>query len=182
MQKLVLLVAAVLTVAAAPAGAGPDVEQWMIGVVTDFAGRYEKAPNDMAKGLVRRDRSNALCQLSQSPLAKAQGQVRDWTGTITVLDATSDGRGVLAVRLSPQLSVKTINNTLSESLGPPTLIPVGSAVQRAAVAMAIGQKIRFSGTMFPNKDDCARELSLTPEGAMSDPEFLFRFTDLHAAE
>jgi len=168
--------------ARAPLGVGAEAELTMIRTIDDFARKYEQAGNKMAKGMVRHDRSNALCRFGKSPLAQYRGVVSDRIGTISEMDAVSDGRGILAVRLSPRLSVATTNNDLSEMLGPPTLVPVVSAVHRVALALAVGQAVRFSGTLFPYPVDCARETSLTVDGGMEDPSFLFRFTELHAIE
>jgi hypothetical protein len=55
---------------------GAGEEEAIIGTVTLFASRYEAAPNDMAKGAVRRGRAIALC----TTVAPADGMVRQHIG------------------------------------------------------------------------------------------------------
>ena len=46
----------------------------------------------------------------------------------------------------------------------------------AVVKLLVDQKVRFSGSFWPSPSDRLRETSLTTEGSMSEPDFLFRFT------
>jgi hypothetical protein len=50
-------------------------------------------------------------------------------------------------------------------------------------ALKKGQAVRFSGKFFRSKDEdgaeCLEESSLTLEGKLSKPEFIFRFTDVN---
>lgn len=42
--------------------------------------------------------------------------------------------------------------------------------------------MRFSGTFFEQPVDCIKEDSLGVNGAMTEPEFLIRFTGISAAD
>ena len=131
----------------------------------------------MAKGAVRPARATAICSLLRS------AQAKDWIGTVATLSSTNDGKGVLAVQLSDRVTLSTTNNGFSESLSDlKTLIPVGSAVQTQAMALHTGQHVRFSGNFAHSHDDCLEEASLTVDGSMSNPEFLFRFSDVQPAD
>ena len=154
----------------------PAAEKWFVSTVLAFRGRYQSAANDMAKGAVRVARGNALCD-PKHPIHATDRRVTDWIGTVKDLDSVGDGRGVLVVRIAPHITVGTTNNALSEKIGDyKTLIPVGSAAYKNAVTTHVGERVVFSGTMFPSKTDCVAEQSLTMDGSMGDPEFLFRFT------
>ena len=59
-----------------------------------------------------------------------------------------------------------------------TLIAHGSRLYEQAVALRIGQRVRFSGTFFAHGNDCVRELSATSGGSLRAPEFAFRFTEI----
>jgi hypothetical protein len=63
-----------------------------------------------------------------------------------------------------------------------TLIPIGSPLHKQALALSTGQRVRFSGMFFPSKIDCMTETSLTVSGAMTEPAFLFRFSEIQPAE
>jgi hypothetical protein len=164
--------------AATPPAMGPDTEAWVIKTVADFAVKFAAAPNDMAKGVIRSERGHTLCS-PPSQFIPLKGTIRDWTGTVTQLDATGDGRGILSVKIAPAITLQTTNNSFSEAAtNTPTLIPARSPLLAAVSKLAVGQKVRFSGNLYPSVQDCMEESSITTEGSMTDPEFLFRFTEV----
>jgi len=57
---------------------------------------------------------------------------------------------------------------------------VTSYYTQKVVSLSRDQHILFSGSFFPSDADCVQETSLTQEGSMTDPEFLFHFTDVSA--
>jgi hypothetical protein len=73
-------------------------------------------------------------------------RAKDWTGTITTLSSTNDGKGVLAVQLPGHVTVGTTNNGLSESLSSlKTLIPgrvTGADAGHGATHRGAGQSLR----------------------------------------
>jgi hypothetical protein len=135
---------------------------------------YKTAGNDMAKGATRPDRGRKLCQMFGSGF-----RVKDWTGTIKTLSSNGDGKGVLSISLGNEIFVKTWNNSFSD-IGSDTLLEPGSEVYSKAVALQKGQSVRFSGSFIRKVDsvDCISEGSMTMNGSMTEPEYVFRFTDL----
>jgi hypothetical protein len=159
----------------APSGAAAEAS--LLQIVDHYHTAYDAAANDMAKGVLRPVRAAALCSLFRS------FDVEGWRGTVATLSATSDGKGVLAIQLPGSVTVSTTNNGLSDSVSElKTLIPVGSAVQMQAMALHVGQQVQFSGTFARSDDDCLEETSFTVNGAMTSPEFLFRFSDVRPAD
>lgn len=154
---------------ALPATGDEAIEEGFITQIDKAAAAYESAPNEMAQGAVRVMRARALCALLPG------GEVRDWTGTIETLSSTSDGHGVLSIRISPHITVSTMNNGFSEALGNQrTLISVGSPLWTAVVRLSTNQHVTFSGR-FSAGADCFEETSLTVGGGMADPEFIMKF-------
>jgi hypothetical protein len=182
-RRLKVTCAAVVTLglcAAAPPAKKPD-EAAFVRAITDYREKYAAAPNDMAKGGLRRDRAVELCRTIG--LQAAKGIVREWTGKIETLSSTGDGYGVLAIRLDDHVTVGTTNNQISETMSEnKTLIKQNSAVFRAAAALSVGERVVFSGNFFPSKVDCLVETSVTQAGSMSDPEFLFNFSAIAPAK
>jgi hypothetical protein len=87
------------------------------------------------------------------------------------------------VQIAPNVSVGTVNNRFSDDLHDfKTLIHPESPLHAAAVTLHKGQLVKFSGEFGPDSDDCFKENSLTVEGAMTVPEFLFRFTWINPSE
>jgi len=158
---------------------GADSEAAITHIIDEFADRYRSAPNDMAKGLVRRDRALTLCKI----VAPANGMVREWAGTVETLSATGDGRGVLAVRISQHVVLTTTNNSLSETISDfKSLIDPDSPLFQDAVKLALRQQVVFSGTLDRSLEDCMKEMSLTASGGMNDPEFRFRFASIRPSQ
>jgi uncharacterized protein YecT (DUF1311 family) len=152
----------------------PQAEKDLFAIVERYARSYEAAPNDMAKGALRPRRAADLCGLLLS-------DVTGWIGRITTLSSNNEGNGVLELRLSESVSVGTWNNSFSD-FEDHTLISAGSPLHQAAVALQEGQLVTFSGHFFHEQNDCLKEKSLTVAGAMTDPAFLFQFSDIRPAE
>jgi hypothetical protein len=130
---------------------------------------YRQAPNELAKGGVRAQRGQKICQ------ALASAEVSGWMGRVVKLGSNSDGKGVLAVEVADEVFVATWNNALSD-LAHDTLIAPGSRMFAGLAAMEEGQRVRFSGRFFSDETDCVAQQSLTLSGSMREPEFVFRFS------
>jgi len=160
---------------ARPPAMAADAEAQILSIVSTFAQRYRDASNDMARGAERPARARELCRVATSLRAE------NWTGTVTTLSSSSGGQGVLAVSLDGQTTLKTFNNTFSDQqFG--TLIAPGTDLWQHVVSLRTRQRIVFSGTFFQSREDCLVETSLTVSGAMTDPDFIFRFTDVRPAD
>lgn len=95
---------------------------------------------------------------------------------VTELSATSDGGGVISIRIGRNAYVKTNAFRYKDNLR--TIVEPGHAVHAQALGLRVGQPIAFSGTFFRDDTDCVREISVTTKGSMREPEFIMRFTDL----
>jgi len=91
------------------------------------------------------------------------------------------GTGTLEITVAPDITIKTFNNSFSDSYdGANTLIKPGSPIFNTAAAMKEGDQVSFSGIFLPNKESsyCLQEISMTLQGGLESPDFVFRFTDL----
>jgi len=149
----------------------PVPEQEFIRAVQDGRTAFQMAPNEMAQGGTRSARRLAICQ-SLSGLS-----VFGWSGQVRKLGSNSDGKGVLEISLADSVRVETWNNDLSD-ISDSTLIDPTSSLFAGLSKMKDGDEVVFSGTFLPSDLDCARESSMTLEGSMTDPEFVFRFTSV----
>jgi hypothetical protein len=177
LQHLKSATATAPVVASAPAPAPPpavrmpDDERAFLTVVVSGRQTFNAGRNELAKGSARPLRASAICN------AITPGPVDSWVGKVAHLSTNGDGKGVLAVEIGPNIFVKTWNNAVSD-IGDSTLLEPGSPVYRRALSLRRGQRVQFSGTLFANETDCVRESSLTLEGSLTKPEFIFRFSDL----
>jgi hypothetical protein len=141
----------------------------------DWARReYRVRETELAKGYVRPARALILC----NELSRAE--VKGWVGQIEAL-TTNDGRGVMSVAIGNKIYLKTWNNAVSD-VEDGTLIKPGSALFEKALKLRIGERVVISGWLFrePGSKDCFRESRLTMDGSMTEPEFIFRFSDICA--
>lgn len=144
-----------------------------IAIVSESMKAYNAASNDMAKGGVRAARKEKLCKL----LPKLTN-VTNWQGTIQELSSNSDGKGVVSVKIANSIYVKTWNNSFSD-ISSHTLINPSSSVFRKLSSKAKGDDILFSGSFIESGPDCIEEGSLTQSGSVTEPEFIFKFSDVH---
>ncbi len=150
----------------------PSVEVRFVSIVSAAQRDSINAANDMQRGGIRANRDKALCAGISFP------EVKDWIGTVTNIDSNSDGKGVLAIQITPGVTVKTWNNALSD-IGTGTLIDPTSPVFKSASLMKPGQIVLFSGEFFPSGEDaCLLESSMTLRGKVESPEFIFKFSSI----
>lgn len=171
-EFLVICAVAMLPTVALAADIPPQ-EAHLISIISDSSSRYDSANNDFQKGAERVKRAKAICNSLPSRSAK------NWIGTVEDLSSTSDGYGVLSIRISDHITVSTNNNKFSDSLGTmKTLVMPDSPVFQKMASLSKGQTVMFSGVFAPAQNDCLEELSITQSGSMSDPEFEMKFTDV----
>ncbi|HME35040.1 MAG TPA: hypothetical protein VKF84_07365 [Candidatus Sulfotelmatobacter sp.] len=150
----------------------PANEKEFILAVQQGQAAFRSAPNEMAQGGTRSERRIAICQ------SLRQISVSDWVGRIDTLSSNSDGKGVLEISLAPDIRVKTWNNDFSDHASH-TLIDPSSSLFGTVSRMRRGDQVVFSGAFFPSDVDCVTETSMSLEGSMTDPEFLFRFLSVN---
>jgi len=150
----------------------PADQQAVLNIVTTAQFEGAKVENDMQLGGVKAKRGTALCSTLTS------FAVQNWVGKIQTIDSNSDGKGVFAVSIAPDVVVKTWNNALSD-ISTKTLIEPGSALFTVASGMKRGDLVSFSGTFFKGSEsDCISEGSLRLKGKVLEPEFIFRFSSI----
>ena len=71
----------------------PAQQQHFLSIISDFAQKYETAPNDKAKDALRQQRARAICGIINNLT------VTNWVGTVNTLPGTDQRRGALAVSL-----------------------------------------------------------------------------------
>jgi hypothetical protein len=155
--------------AKAMAAALPADQAKFVVAIAESQRAYRNAKNEMAQGGTRAERRAALCSILRGP------SVHDWVGSVTEVSSANDGRGVLGVKIGDKVGVSTTNTSFGDALEH-TLIEPGSAVFKSAFELKKGGAVQFSGVFFQDDKDCVKETSLTLDGSMREPEFLFRFT------
>lgn len=158
---------------AAPPPPFPEDEIDLISTVNWFQARYVAAANEFQKSTIRRERQAAIAAIFPSRY------VSGWIGQIATMQTTSDGRGILSLKLlrGANISVETMNNGFSD-IGSDTLIPAGSPLYDQVSRLAVGDEVVFSGTFAASNRDYIEEISVTEEGSMTEPDFIFTFASV----
>ena len=146
----------------------PEEQKQFIQIVTKYIKEYNGAINELQKAALRDKRKNELASIVSSLV------VSNWEGSITELDTNNDGKGVLSIKIAPKIILSTWNNALSD-IASSTLIEKDSSVYQALLNFKNGTKVKFSGKFFTSETDFFEEKSLTIDGSMESPEYLFRF-------
>lgn len=152
--------------------AHPSEQRKLIELAQRMRQKYSVARNEIQKSQVRDERRMLLAQ------AGIPFRVAGWTGQLVELDTNSDGLGIVRILMAPNVSVGTWNNAISD-IGDQTLIQKNSPVYRKLAELQIGENVSFSGSFVMSQEDHFKEVSITQDGSMEDPAFLFRFEDIH---
>jgi len=153
----------------------PEAERRFVEIVERYTREFRSAGNELAAGGSRNARKVAMCNSMKSLT------VRDWVGKIYKLSSNSEGRGVLEIEIASNIYLTTWNNSFSD-LQFNTLIDPQSEMFGVLSKLKYGNRIKFSGRFFQGDEDCLREASLSLRGSMAEPEFIFRFSEVHVPE
>ena len=148
------------------------VQEQFIAIVLKSIVDAKGAQNDMQKGGILSSRNNEICKILPSL------NVKNWIGTVKKVDSNSDGKGVLYVSIAKDVSVQTWNNALSDIFDK-TLLEPNSAIFNKASNLKTGQKVQFDGNFFSDEEKCVQESSITLDGKLDEPEFVFKFHDIN---
>ncbi len=147
----------------------PKDEAAFTKAVGDARTAYDKAGDDDRASL-QSSRAAAICAAVKKP------DVKGWVGAVKEVDRDPGGRTILSIALPDGTLVKTWNNAMSD-IDDKTLILAGTPLAAAVGKLAVGDPVRFSGTFFSDEPDCYRSSRLSLDQSMTEPSFLFRFTD-----
>ena len=147
----------------------PTSQKGLVLAVKAAVEAYTGSGNDLQRGAARPARAHAICK------AVPKRRADRWIGKLKTISTNSDGWGVLAVSLTPQITVGTMPNSWAD-IKDKTLISPKSPVYASAAKLKEGDLVVFSGTFANGDTDCFGEKSLTMSGSMMRPDFVFRFS------
>lgn len=150
----------------------PEQQATFIAAISDYKTRFDTAGNELQQSVLRDERRMAILKAVDGQL-RAEG----WLGTLRKLETNSDGNAIVIVRVAPNIDLATWDNAMSDILHS-TLIEKGTPIYAALVNMSVGDKVKVSGNFIRAEADGLFEQSITIRGAMTAPEFLFKFTDI----
>jgi len=148
----------------------PADQNEFVAVVEKHRSMLSGAKNNIVKKEVRNARASALMEADVAQF------VGGWIGEVSSIDVAGDD-GVFSVEVGDDIRITTWNNELSD-ISDETLIKRGSEPYISLMNLSRGDKVRIAGEFLPSEEDYFKEVSLTLDGAMQDPEFLFRFKSI----
>ena len=146
----------------------PEEQTTFIQAVTEYSEKFSSAKNELQQSVLRDERKAAI-ERSVNGYS-----ISSWIGTISQLETNSDGKAIVSIAISPRIEIQTWNNALSD-IGSNTLIEKGSSLYSSLLQLTKGQMVEFSGVFFESDTDYLKETSMTIDGSMRSPEFLFNF-------
>ncbi len=146
----------------------PADQNMFIELITTSMKDFLNAKNEVQESMARDKRKVALQNSS------INRSIQSWIGKIDRLSTNSEGKAILYVKINQDISLATMNNSFSDS-NYNTLIDKSSNMYLTLSDLSVGDVIEFSGSFFPSKQDHFHETSLTIQGSMKQPEFLFKF-------
>ena len=154
----------------------PSEQKAFADAVTSFISQYQSAPNELKKSAVRASRKQKLQELLPSM------EFNGWVGRIEEMTTTSKGNACLKILLEGRpIKIETYNNELSD-IGDNTLIPMNSDLFNKVADLKTGMMVKVSGQFLSDEQDFIKEISLTEEGSMTEPEFIVKFTQVDKAQ
>lgn len=154
----------------------PEQEEKFIEIVSSAISSAKGVDNDMKLGGIKAKRDKAVC----ATLSKDK-KIKNWAGKVKTVSANSDGYGVLALEIAPDIELKTWNNAFSDSRHH-TLIAPDSELFSVASDLKPGDTVSFSGRFIPSSKDCIVESSMTLYGKVNEPEYIFKFSGLKVVQ
>jgi hypothetical protein len=175
MRKILLTLAAVLSLLVVSATAAPDlrpeVQKKFESIVEKYKRQFAGADNQIQQSQARANRKNELVALEMG------GNIENWIGTLDTIGTNGEGKAYIAIKLNGTITLSTWNNAFSD-MDSNTLIEPNTQLYNTLGQMKKGARVKFSGILFQDSTDAYREQSITISGSMNDPEFLIRFTKI----
>ncbi|UWU20156.1 hypothetical protein N2601_12715 [Rhizobium sp. CB3060] len=150
----------------------PASQRDFLAVVADYKERFRSASNELQQSALRDERRAAILKALASRLT-----VENWAGTLRNLETNTEGKAIITVRLASDVDVMTWNNSFSDVIHR-TMIDKGTPLYAALMNMSVGDPVIVSGSFIPSDQDGMLETSVTIDGSMTAPEFLFQFSKI----
>lgn len=161
-----------------PAASVPAAQQAMTDAVAQGRVDAEDAETDLQRANVINVRSDSMCE------TVPDGAVQEWVGTVVTVDANGEGKAVVVVSIEDDIEIGTWNNAFSD-ISDNTLIEQGTPLYEAALALAPGDTVTFSGTLksgTEGNDECYYASNLTETMSIDSPDYIITFSDLQKVE
>jgi hypothetical protein len=147
-------------------GLPPD-QVAFIRMIDDARHRWQDAPNDIQREPMLGERDTALCRQPMN--------VTSWTGRVDHVGTYVFGSAAsFTVNFASHITLGTEGDLDKQG----TKIERGTPLFDVISKLAEGQAVTFSGHFISGYKSCLRETSITTGGSVTDPSFVFAFTEV----
>jgi len=135
----------------------PSDERDFIALVDNSANAYRTGQT-----AAKETRAKEICRL---PLSSKP--IVGWIGRVSKVTTDEKGKVFFSLRIAPDIVVTTSNEGLIDP----------SATSLRISWLKEGEWLRFFGSFVKSNEDCVTEIGATADISMTQPQFVFRFTD-----
>lgn len=148
----------------------PESESQFMSVVSSA---YQQASdaNDLRKEGIKKQRDSDIC----TAISNKQN-ITGWYGSVSKISSTSKGAAI-EIKLPNGVVLETWNNAISDVIDN-TIVDKNSDVYKDIYNLSVGDAVIFSGSFMKSGTECAEETSITTDGSLNSPEFLFKFSSM----
>jgi len=139
-------------------------------VVCDGIENFHKQSNPIFQSRLINARKNALKKLFHTNTL----EVKNWKAKVYGIDAVGSDYVSLELVIGCRIQLGTWNNSFSDYLTH-SLININSQLADTISNLTIGDEITIDGSFYSDNEKVIYEKSITDEGYMVRPEYLFRF-------
>lgn len=126
----------------------------------------QAAGTPAAQTAIQSQRRDALCELLQDVA------VTNWVGRVHALQADTEGRGIVTVKLTNDVVLTTAISPRNETEAD-TLVPRKSPLYADVSRYKTGDMVVISGEFLSSPETCVADI-----GSLTEPAFVFKFSAL----
>ncbi|WP_183074378.1 hypothetical protein [Salmonella enterica] len=164
-----------------------ESENKFISVIDKYAQSVDGVDNELKINKLKKERDKEIY-----PIFKNENNnfPQNWYGVVDYISTTNDGDGVIKIKIADNITIGTWNTSFADKKYY-TLIKADSKLYDVVSDLSEGDIVKFSGLFHsaskakykPTKTEIMNEKgfyesSLTLKGGMTEPSYIFSFTDI----
>ena len=135
----------------------------MANIVYRYRQNYHGASTELQKTAQRIMRKESICGIGSY-------EAVNWYGVVIDVRSTKEGKAGLSVNAG-EFKLVPFDGFFGDS----NFVDSTSPIYQSLLSLKKGDKVAFHGVFHKSDKDCFREMSLTENGSMTSPDFIFDF-------
>lgn len=164
-----------------------ESENKFISVIDKYAQSVDGVDNELKINKLKKERDKEIYPIFKN---ENNNSPKNWYGIVDYISTTNDGDGVIKIKISDNITIETWNTSFADKKYF-TLIKPDNKLYDVVSDLSKGDVVKFSGLFHsalkakykPTKTEIMNERgfyesSLTLKGGMTEPSYIFSFTDI----